>query len=333
MTKIKDTAIDGGEPLEEGSLVAARRMRLPALIEASGRETARGFLEFLVVPIRNPRTRAAYLTATTRFLDWCDLRGLTLEGLEPIHVAAYVEGHHGSPATVRQHIAAIRSLLSWLVARGVIPSNPAREVRSPRLSRSIGRTPALSNEDMVRLFESVDTSTLSGLRDLAFLSTMAYTFARVSAVTSLRARDYVQIGRRTFLRLREKGGKERDIPCHHLLEERLDAWLAAAGADGGRNAPLFRSVRGRGAGQTVTDRPLSRTDAWAMVRRRLRTAGVARNYCCHSFRATGITNYLENGGTLEMAQHIAGHSDSRTTKLYDRRGQRATLDDMERIRY
>jgi hypothetical protein len=53
----------------------------------------------------------------------------------------------------------------------------------------------------------------------------------------------------------------------------------------------------------------------------------------YSFRATGITNFLENEGTLEAAQRIAGHADSRTTKLYDRRGQKVLLEDMERIRY
>jgi integrase/recombinase XerD len=58
-----------------------------------------------------------------------------------------------------------------------------------------------------------------------------------------------------------------------------------------------------------------------------------RMHSLHSFRATGITNYLENGGTLEVAQRIAGHADSRTTKLYDRRGQKVLLEDMERIRY
>jgi integrase/recombinase XerD len=78
---------------------------------------------------------------------------------------------------------------------------------------------------------------------------------------------------------------------------------------------------------------LSRKDAWAMLKRRLRDAGLSTIYSNHSFRAAGITNYLENDGTLEVAQRIAGHADSRTTKLYDRRGQKVLLEDMERIRY
>jgi integrase/recombinase XerD len=77
--------------------------------------------------------------------------------------------------------------------------------------------------------------------------------------------------------------------------------------------------------------PRSRTDAADMLKRRLKQAGLPGPP--HSFRATGITNYLENDGTLEAAQRIAGHADSRTTKLYDRRGQKVLLEDMERIRY
>ena len=70
-----------------------------------------------------------------------------------------------------------------------------------------------------------------------------------------------------------------------------------------------------------------------MVKRRLKAAGLGSHYSPHSFRATGITNFLENGGTLEAAQRIAGHADCRTTKLYDRRGQKVLVEDMERIHY
>src|SRR5271169_254517 len=84
---------------------------------------------------------------------------------------------------------------------------------------------------------------------------------------------------------------------------------------------------------TARIRPLVRTDAADMLKRRLKQAGLPAHYSPHSFRATGITNFLENDGTLEAAQRIAGHADSRTTKLYDRRGQKVLLEDMERIRY
>jgi site-specific recombinase XerD len=87
------------------------------------------------------------------------------------------------------------------------------------------------------------------------------------------------------------------------------------------------------SGTDISRRPLVRTDAADMLKRRLKQAGLPAHYSPHSFRATGITNFLENDGTLEAAQRIAGHADSRTTKLYDRRGQKVLLEDMERIRY
>jgi integrase len=77
---------------------------------------------------------------------------------------------------------------------------------------------------------------------------------------------------------------------------------------------------------------MDRRDALAMVKRRAKKAGLPPRTCCHSFRATGITAYLENGGTIEKAQTIAAHESPRTTKLYDRTSDEITLDEIERIR-
>jgi integrase/recombinase XerD len=78
---------------------------------------------------------------------------------------------------------------------------------------------------------------------------------------------------------------------------------------------------------------MTRFDGANLLKRRLRDAGIGGDYSPQSFRATGITNYLENGGNLEVPQRSAGNADSRTTKLHDRRGQKLLLEDMERIRY
>jgi len=136
------------------------------------------------------------------------------------------------------------------------------------------------------------------------------------------------------VRRREEGGKEKEIPAHHMLEQFLDEYIAALSprpSAVSTDAPLFRTAVRRT--DLLTDRPMRRTDAWAMVRRRCRDAGLVGAYSCHSFRATGITTFLENQGSLETAQYLAGHADSRTTKLYDRRTQRITREDVERIRY
>ena len=82
----------------------------------------------------------------------------------------------------------------------------------------------------------------------------------------------------------------------------------------------------------LSEEPMAQADAWRMIRRRAQAAGIHAPIGCHTFRATGITAYLENGGTLEHAQSMAAHESPRTTKLYDRTKERLTLDEIERIR-
>jgi site-specific recombinase XerD len=218
-----------------------------------------------------------------------------------------------------------------LTEKGILAMNPAREVKTPKFSRNEGKTPAPPTEDVQKLIDSIDLSHIVGLRDRAILGVLAYTFARIGAVVSLRVKDYFQIGKRSVLRFSEKGGKEKEIPVHHQLEAVLDSYLDAAGLRSQPESPLFLAARGKA--RELTDRGIDRVGAWMMVKRRLKDAGIPTIYSNHSFRAAGITNFLENGGNLEIAQRIAGHADSRTTKLYDRRGQKVLLEDMERIRY
>src|SRR5258708_35113701 len=121
---------------------------------------------------------------------------------------------------------------------------------------------------------------------------MANTFARIGAVVSLTPQDYFQIGKRSVILFREKGGKEKEIPVHYKLEEYLDAYLEAAKLAEQPKEPDFRSTRGRSRELGLDG--LSRKDAWAMLKRRLGDAGVSTIYSHHSFRAAGGTNLLEH---------------------------------------
>ena len=166
---------------------------------------------------------------------------------------------------------------------------------------------------------------------LELLLTDMNTFARIGAVMNLKVEDHYPSGKRFLLRFKEKAAKRKSFPVHHNLEELLDQYLKATGLEKEPEAPLFPAAIGKTG--KLSRRPLVRTDAADMLKRRLKQAGLPAHYSPHSFRATGFTNYLENDGNLEAAQRIAGHADSRTTKLYDRRGQKVLLEDMERIRY
>lgn len=304
---------------------------LPSLIQSAGPKAARRFLEFFTAQIRNRNTREAYRRALVDFLAWCQDRHYRLDQIEPIRVAAYIEylSTVYSPPTVKQHLAAIRMCFDWLVTGQIIPTNPAASVRGPKHVVKRGKTPVLSAVEARQLLDSIDCSTVVGLRDRALIATMIYTFARVSAVVSMSVDDYYQLGKRSWIRLHEKGGKFHEVPAHHKAQEFLDAYIAVAGISGEDSQPLFRTAAGRSG--SLTELPMSRRDALRMVKRRIATAGFSQRICCHSFRATGITAYLENGGTIEKAQAIAGHESPRTTKLYDRTNDEVTLDEVERI--
>jgi integrase/recombinase XerD len=107
--------------------------------------------------------------------------------------------------SVKQHLPAIRQLFDYSGTGGILLSTPAGSVRGPKYVVTRGKTPVLSGDEMRQLLNSIDACELIGLRDCALLRLMGYTFARVSAVITLRVEDYFQQGRRSWLRLHEKG--------------------------------------------------------------------------------------------------------------------------------
>jgi integrase len=186
----------------------------------------------------------------------------------------------------------------------------------------------LSAQEVRDLIAAIETDTVIGLRDRAIIGVMTYTFARVGAVTRMQVEDVYVQRRRLWIRLHEKGGKLHEMPCHHNLEDWLHEYLDGAEPTSGRGI-LFRSAKGPTA--SLSDRAMSQADVYRTIRRRANAADIDTHIGCHSFRATGITEYLRNGGKLEIAQQMANHESARTTGLYDRRGDQIKLDEVERI--
>jgi site-specific recombinase XerD len=208
------------------------RLAIPAIIAGAGDHAVRRFLEFFAAQIRNKNTRMAYYRAVCNFFAWVEQHRIgELADIEPVHVAAYIEVLQTTAAkpTVKQHLAAIRMLFDWLIIGQVLALNPAHAVRGPKHVVRRGKTPVLTEEEARRLLDSLDTSTLVGLRDRALIAVMTYTFARVGAVVAMKVEDYYPGGKRWWLRLHEKGGKRHEMPAHHKLEHFLDEYLAAAG--------------------------------------------------------------------------------------------------------
>src|SRR5207244_4019265 len=265
---------DNGLGKENLPAIIGEMMIVPAFFADGGERAGFAFIDFFTAQIRNRNTRAAYAVAVRSFFDWCDAKGLTLATLRTHHVATYIEllGKRYSAPTTKQHLAAIRMLFDWLVVRQVVESNPAAAVRGQRHVVKKGKTPILEADEARQLIDSIDVSTPVGLRDRALIALLIYTFARVSAAIGMNVADYYVQGRRSWVRLHEKGGKRHEMPAHHLLETYMDEYLADTGLAASKAASLFPTAAGRTG--KLTDRRMTRTDALSMVWRRAAAAGI-----------------------------------------------------------
>jgi site-specific recombinase XerD len=319
---------------QAGALATAIDTRLvPALIVDAGEQASWRYIEFFAANIRNPNTRRAYARACRHFFAWCEERNLALATIRPFDVGTYIEMRqqtHSAP-DVKQQLAAVRMLFDWLVIGQVMPTNPAASVRGPKHVVKTGKTPVLEAGEWRKLMDAIPTETVRDLRDRALIATLTYSFARVGAAVKMKVEDLRPRGSAWTIRLQEKGGKQHAMPCHHVLAEALHAYIAAAGIADDRKGWLFRTCP-RHSATALTDQPMTQPDAWRMIRRRALAVGIMAPIGNHSFRATGITAYLANGGALEHAQEMAAHESPRTTKLYDRTKERLTQDEVERIR-
>ncbi len=294
--------------LPGATALSAFGMKVPAILASSGEDAIKRFIEYFTANIRNPHTRRAYYRNAVSFLGWCEQHGVqSLEDIEPVTVATYIELRqktHSKP-TVKQILATIRMLGDWLVVGQIMRTNPAHSVRGPKYVVTRGKTPVLTAEETRALFDSIPPVTIVDKRDRALMAAMFFTFARVGAVIAMSVEDYCPQGKRYWLRLHEKGGKQHDMPAHHTLEEFLDAYLQAAGIATDLKGPLFRTaIR---TGDALTQQPMRSADVWRMIRRRAAKAGIKTRIGCHSFRTTGITNYLSHSGTLDVDQSYCLH--------------------------
>lgn len=330
-------------PVRTQELSKDARPGVPAIIEAAGSNARYAYDEFFAGE-ENSHTERAYRHAVHRFLAHCDELGVPFQKVTPglvsdylKHLQAQVKTPAGSPAksqpaskpTKKLHLAAIRKFFDKAVERHAVMLNPAASVRGPRHSVTEGKTPALDVKQARHLLASIDTADVVGLRDRAIIATLIYTAARVGAVSKLSRDDFYSDGRQYYFRLDEKGGKQRSIPARHDLQEYIEQYLAAAdAAEGG--SPLFRSAIRRT--KTLSPKGMTENDVLRMAKRRLRDAGLSpKHFKCHSFRASTATNLLDQGVELADVQYLLGHSDPRTTKLYDRRKLSVTRNIVERI--
>lgn len=316
----------------------------PAIVRFAGSNARFAYEEFFAGE-ENSHTERAYRHAVHRFLAHCEKGGTALANVTPGLVSEYLKKLRAEVKTKRGqepktkpaskpmkklHLAGIRKFFDKCVERHAVALNPALSVRGPKQSMTEGKTTALTVKQAREVLAGIDTSDVVGLRDRAIIAVMVYTAVRAGAVAKLRRRDFYSDGTQFVFRFDEKGGKVRDIPCRHDLEGFIREYVAIAGGDTGEDAPLFRSAIRRT--KRLADKGMTQNDVLRMVKRRLLDAGLpAGRLSCHSFRATTITDLLDQGVPLEDVQYLAGHADPRTTRLYDRRNKQVTRNIVERI--
>ena len=293
-------------------------------------EAARLLVDYLTAAQPNRHTREAYKRALCRFFVWLDHTGLGLRQAKPHDLHNYMQGMSGqySFATMNQHLAAIRGFYQYLRERTDFDANPAAEVKGQRTGDREGKTPYLPSPETQKLLDAIPLTDINGYRDRALIGTMVYTFTRISAALSLKVKDYFIHGGNHHLKIVGKRNVHRLIPVHPLLNTYLAAYLDMASIREQKDVPLFQTAPYR----RLSGNAMGREAALKMVKHRAEQAGIESIVCNHTFRAVGITAYLESDGAIEKAAHYAGHASTRTTQIYDRRRDIGSADDIARTR-
>ena len=316
----------------------------PMVLVRSGHRMIELYNAFLHLSIKSDDTRATYRSALSQFFRFCDTLGMDdLVDIEPGHVRDYLDYRTKElqmVASAPNHFHAIKSCFQYLVDRGALASNPAASVNYAFVRSRKGKTAVITKEDVRALLLSIpsdphdeeEPAKPTDLRDRALIAVMAYTFARIGGALSANVGDYRYDDGTMWLDMVEKGSKSHTIPIMGAAREYLETYidycgLASSGSD--LRAPLFQSANRNGE---LNGNRYDRGNSRRMIARRAERLGIGK-VANHTFRATGITRFLEDGGALDDAQDIANHSDSSTTRRYDRRSKRRLVNVVGRIDY
>ena len=248
-------------------------------------------------------TVASYCSDVKRFMDSYQGR---IENADSEDIEQYIGSRKDLTARSQARvISSLRSFYDWLVQEGVITDNPCDNVDAPKIGRNI--PDVLSEEEVSRLMDVVDTSTWFGLRDRAILEVMYGCGLRVSEAVNLKISGlFLDEG---FIRIIGKGNKERLIPIGDLAIAALLTYMEARilPADRASEDIVFLNRYGR---------PLSRIFMFKIIRSLAQLAGIRRDISPHIFRHSFATHLIEHGADLRVVQEMLGHEDISTTEIY-----------------
>lgn len=258
-------------------------------------------------------TIARELGSTPEELEWHKLRYQHALALRARFAKRY------EPASANRLLAALRGVLKEAMRLGLMSNEdyaktvdfePVRGERVPK-----GR--ALKDEEIKRIFQTIDTSTLTGARDAAIFAVMYGAGARRREVTNLTLASYDREGK--ALKIHGKGNKERIVYLDQGVVNAIDHWLWRRDKKLRPTDPLFVPVDQWG---TVYNRRLSDQSIMLRLREIAKNADV-KAFDPHDLRRTFITHLIERGVDIRTVQQLAGHSQVTTTARYDRRGEEA----------
>jgi site-specific recombinase XerD len=284
--------------------------------------------------IDNPRTRRAY---QGDLADFCGFVGLTgadeFRAVTRAHVLAWraqLEQRGLAGATIRRKLAALASLFDHLLENNAVAGgNPVHGVKRPRVETNEGKTPALGDHQAKALLDAPVPDTLKGRRDRAILAVLLYHGLRREEAAKLMTGDLQERRGIKHLQVKGKGGKTRYLPLHPVAAERIHEYLERDNKREPGNGPLFRSIRG-----TTTGAGISANGIYAVVGRWARASGIhIEGLGVHGLRATAATNALEHGADIAKVQVWLGHANISTTRIYDRRDQRAEDSPTYKVKY
>ena len=248
-------------------------------------------------------TVASYCSDVKRFMDSYTGR---IENADAEDIEKYIGSRKNLTARSQARvISSLRSFYDWLVQEGMITDNPCDNVDAPKIGRNI--PDVLSEEEVSRLMDIVDTSTWFGLRDRAILEVMYGCGLRVSEAVNLKISGlFLDEG---FIRIIGKGNKERLIPIGDMAIKALLIYLEARilPADRASEDIVFLNRYGR---------PLSRISMFKIIRSLAQLAGIRRDISPHIFRHSFATHLIEHGADLRVVQEMLGHEDISTTEIY-----------------
>lgn len=255
----------------------------------------------------------SYENDLRRYLDYIgNIRQLNdLSGVDIHHIEDFLSelSEMGlSTTTIARNISSVRSFHHFLMLEGFSKANPAELIELPRKARKLPEV--LSPDEIRDMIESVDTSTLLGIRDVAVLECLYASGMRVSELTELTYDQlFFEIG---FIRVLGKGSKERLVPVGDYAIEAIERYTSEARPQLVKKSVqtdnvIFLNHRGG---------PISRVSIWSIVQKYAKAAGITKSVSPHSLRHSFATHLLEGGADLRSVQEMLGHVSINTTEIY-----------------